>query len=83
MSTRSEGLATKVEQSVKDLRAAVEASTPEQWAAPCSDREWTQGFAAFHAAAAIGLITQTVNGVADGQPFPGMTMEKIDAENAV
>ena len=69
MSTRAENLATRVEQSIRELRAAVEASTPEQWAARCSDGEWTQGFAAFHAAAAIGLITQTVKGVADGQPF--------------
>jgi len=83
MGTRSESLATKVEQTIKDFLAAVEASTPEQWAAWSSDGEWTQGFSAFHAAAAIGAITQTVKGVADGQPFPGMTMEKIDAENAV
>jgi len=83
MGARSESLATKVEQTIKDFLAAVEASTGEQWAAPCSDGEWTQGFAAYHAAAAIGAITQTVKGVADGQSFPVMTMEKIDAENAV
>ena len=82
MSTRSEALATKVEQSFNDLLAAIESSTPEQWAAQCSDGEWTQGFAAFHAAAAIGSITQTVKGVAEGQPGPSTTMEDLDAQNA-
>ena len=83
MGTRTESLATKVEQSFNDLLAAVEASTPEQWAARCSDGEWTQGFAAFHAAAAIGEITKTVKGMADGEQFPKWTMEAIDADNAV
>lgn len=83
MATRSESLATKIEQSVKDLVAAVEASTPQQWAARCSDGEWTQGFAAFHAAAAISEITKTVKGLADGEPFPKWTMEAIDAGNAI
>ena len=83
MGTRSESLATKVEQLMNDLLAAVEASTPEQWTAPCTDGEWTQGFSAFHAAMYIGPIAQTVKSVADGQPFPKTSMEAIDAENAV
>jgi len=83
MGTRSESLAAKVEQSFADLLAAVEASTREQWTARCSDGEWTQGFAAFHAATYIGPIAQTVRSVADGQPFPMTSMEAIDAENAV
>jgi hypothetical protein len=83
MGTRSESLATRVEQSINDLLAAVEASTGEQWAAPCSDGEWTQGFAAFHAATSIGPITLTVKDIAQGQPFPSMTMEELDARNAV
>ncbi len=82
MSTRAESLATKFEQSINDLLAAVEASTPEEWAAPCSDREWTQGFAAFHAASAIEPIAQRVKEVAEGQPFPDMTMAELDAQNA-
>jgi len=83
MNKRSEDLATKVEQSANALLAAVEASTPEQWAAPCSEGEWSQGFAAFHAAAAIGPIAQRVKEVAEGQPFPKMSMDEIHAGNAV
>ncbi len=82
MGTRSEDLAIKVEQSANDLLAAVEASTPEQWAAPCSDGEWSQGFAAYHAAAAIAPIAQRVKEVAEGQPFAKMSMDEIDAGNA-
>jgi len=52
-------------------------------AARCSDGEWTQAFAAFHAASSIGPITQTVKDIAQGQPFPSMTMEELDARNAV
>jgi hypothetical protein len=82
MTTRSETLATKLEQTINDLLGAVEASTPEQWAARCSDGEWTQGFAAFHAAKNIAAIADAVKNVADGNPFPGTTMEEIDATNA-
>ncbi len=82
MSTRSESLAARVEQSLNDLLATVEASTPEQWAARSSDGEWTQGFAAFHAATNIGPIAQTVKGLAEGEPLPRTNMEEIDAANA-
>ena len=82
MSTRSEDLAAKVERSASDLLAVVEASTPDQWSAPCSDGEWSQGFAAFHAAAAIGPIAKRVKEVADGQPFQQMTLDEINAGNA-
>lgn len=83
MSSRTEDLAKKVEQSINNLRAAVEESTPEQWVAPCSHGDWTQGFAAYHAAAAIDAIAQAVKSVAEGNPFPKMTMAEIDARNAV
>ena len=83
MNARSETLATKVDQTIQDFLAAVEASTPEQWAARCTDGEWTQGFAAFHAATALSEITKTVKGLAEGEPFPKWTMEAIDAGNAV
>ena len=82
MTARAEELASKVEQSARDLLAAVEASTPEQWAARCTDGEWSQGFAAFHAASAMGPIAQRVKEVAGGQPFPKMTMDEIEAGNA-
>jgi hypothetical protein len=83
MSTRSESLATAVDQSNKALLAAVEGSTPEQWAATCGDGEWTNGFAAFHAAVALGNIAQVVKSVAEGEPFPKITLEELDAQNAV
>jgi hypothetical protein len=83
MSTRSESLAEKVEQTIKDLLASVEASTPEQWAARCSDGEWTQAVAAFHAATTIAEVPSTLAEVAGGKPFPKMTMEELDAKNAV
>ena len=83
MSARSEDLAAKIEQAPGDLLATVEASTPEQWAAPCSDGEWTQAVASFHAATTIAEIPRTLAEVANGKAFPKMTMEEIDAKNAV
>ncbi len=82
MSARAEQLAAAFEQSARDLLAAVKASTPEQWAAPVSDGEWTQGFSAYHAAAGIGLIAQRVKEVAGGKPFEKMTWDEINAVNA-
>lgn len=82
MTTRSETLAANVEKALNDLFTAIDSSTPEQWAAPCTDAGWTQAVAAYHAATAIGGVAQTVKSVADGQPFPGMTMEQLDAQNA-
>jgi hypothetical protein len=83
MTTRAETLAVSVEKSTRDLLATVESSTPEQWSAACSDGEWTQGFAAYHAAFAIEPIAQRVKEVAGGQPFSKMSMAEIDAANAV
>ena len=82
MSTRSEALAMKVEQVIADLRSAVDASTNEQWLANVSDGEWTQGFAAYHAASNIEPIARTIGGVAEGQPFPPISMDAINDENA-
>ena len=82
MGNRSEALAAQLDQAVADLLAAVEASTPEQWSAKCSDGEWTQGFAAYHAATNIEPIARTIHGVAGGQQFPDMTFELIDQINA-
>ena len=81
-STRAGDLATTVEQAFAELLRAVEASTPEQWAAPCSDGEWTQGFAAYHAASHIEGVAKVVKEVAEGQPLPNLTMADLDAENA-
>jgi hypothetical protein len=82
MSARTDGLAKKVEQANNDLRAAIEESTPEQWRAKCADGEWTQGFSAFHAANSVGFISGMVQGLADGQTLPPMTMADIDQQNA-
>jgi hypothetical protein len=82
MGARSERLADQFEEAVGRLLAIVEESTPEQWAASCADGDWTQGFAAYHAAFAIETIAQAVNGVADGGPFAKMTMAQIDEINA-
>lgn len=82
MSARSEALAGKVEQVNKDLLAAIEESTPEQWKAKCADGEWSQGFSAFHAASSVGFIAGMVQGLANGVALPPMTMADIDQQNA-
>lgn len=82
MSTRSEGLASKVEKSNNDLLATAESSTDEQWRAICADGDWTQGFAAYHAAASITYISGMVEAMAGGQSLPPITMAQIDENNA-
>ncbi len=83
MTTRAEELARQVEAAHNDLLAEVERSTDDQWSATCTDGEWTQGFAAYHAASVIGGIADTVKRIADGEPRVPMTsMDDIDAGNA-
>jgi hypothetical protein len=82
MGSRSNELARKVEQAIDGLLAAVEASTPTQWSARCSDGEWTQAFAAYHAAMNIEPIAQTMKVLAEGGAFPSISMGDIDEENA-
>jgi hypothetical protein len=82
MSTRADALAAKVEQVNKDLLAAVESSTDEQWKSKCADGEWTQGFAGYHASQSIGFISGMIQGIAAGEPFQPTTMAVIDQGNA-
>jgi len=82
MSTRSEALSRKVEQANTALLQAIEASTPEQWEARCATGDWTQGFAAYHAATSIGNIATMVKGIASGAPFEPVERGSIDERNA-
>lgn len=82
MSNRAEQLAAKVESANNDLVAAIESTTPEQWTAKCADGDWSQGFAAFHAANSIGFISGMIQGMANGVEMPPITFEQIDAQNA-
>jgi hypothetical protein len=82
MSSRADTLAERVQQANDALRETVEQSTPDQWRARCADGEWTQGFAAFHAANSIALIPVWVGALANGEPFTPVTFEQIDQMNA-
>lgn len=82
MSARSEALAEKLAAANQRLLEAVEASTPAQWKARCGDGDWSQEFAAAHAAESIGSIAGMVEALANGQAMPPVSMEQIDQMNA-
>lgn len=82
MSARSESLASKVEQANNALLTATEGTSADQWRANCAEGDWTQGFAAYHAAASIASISGIVQAIANGEKLPPMTMADIDQNNS-
>ena len=82
MSGRAERIAASFEQAVADLAAAIERSTDEQWQAVCADGEWTQGYAAYHAASSITGIATMLRTLADGRAAPSTTAGSWDEINA-
>lgn len=82
MSDRSETIAARVEEANAALLHTIASSTPEQWAAKCAEGDWTQGFAAFHAATSAGSIAGMVQALASGTVMDPISFDQIDQMNA-
>ena len=83
MSARAERLATDFEKASADLVAAIESSTEQQWGAVSANGEWTQGYAAYHAAQSIGGVAAMLRRLADGVPPPSTMESSWDEINAM
>ena len=83
MSARAEKLTADFEKASADLVAAIESSTEQQWGAVCADGEWTQAYAAYHAAENMRGIAAMLRRLADGVPPPSTTASSWDEINAM
>ena len=83
MSTRAEKLAADFEKASAGLVAAIESSTDAQWQAGCANGEWTQAYAAYHAAESMRGIAAMLQRLADGLPPPSTTATSWDEINAM
>ncbi|HEX5415169.1 MAG TPA: cupin domain-containing protein [Chloroflexota bacterium] len=81
-SEQARTLAWRFEQANDALVATIKACPPEQWRALCADTGWSVAVQAHHVADNHAHIAAAVQHVADGQPYPPMTVADQDAMNA-
>src|SRR5438067_6351999 len=82
MSERAEALARQLEQVVGEFTRAVEECSEGRWRAKTSGEGWSVGVVAHHVAAAHLEAMGIIQGVANGQGMPPITLEMIDQGNA-
>jgi len=82
MGARAEQLASKFEQSCRDLEATVSRATDAQWKATTSSENWTVAAVAHHVAGGHEAISGLIDMVAKGKPLPSITMDMIHQGNA-
>ncbi|HUG36772.1 MAG TPA: DinB family protein [Candidatus Limnocylindrales bacterium] len=82
MGARAEQLATKFEQSCRDLTTAVEGLSDTDWKKVTAAEKWPVAVVAHHVAGGHAGISGLIERVAKSQPMPGLTMDMIHAGNA-
>jgi DinB family protein len=82
MGARAEQLATKFEQSCRDLNTLVEGLSEADWKKSTTAEKWPVAVVAHHVAGSHAGISGLVERIAKGQPLPGLTMDMIHAGNA-
>ncbi len=82
MGTRSEALATRVEQGAHALAAFAERLSDTEWQTVCADDGRTVGVLAHHVASALIPETEIVKQLAAGTALTGVTWPMVDQGNA-
>lgn len=82
MGARAEQLASKLDQSCREINAAVERLSDAEWKTVASAEQWSVGVVAHHIAESHAEEAGFVQMIANGQPVPPLTMEMIDLGNA-
>lgn len=80
MGQRSEDLATRFEQAVKDLASTIEACPDGKWNAVCED-PWTVAQVAQHIAGQFPLEGEYFYAAAEGKALPGYSWADINGKN--
>src|SRR5207244_9318904 len=81
MSTRAAELTRQFEEAVADFAATVEACSPAEWTAICSDEGWTVAQVAQHVAGQFPIEMEFVTAGAEGRPLPGYTWDQVNEKN--
>ncbi len=82
MSQRAEALADRVEQGARELIAAVEAMSDENWGTDCPGEQRSVGTLVHHVGAAYLAERDLVLALATGQDMSSLTWEMVDQGNA-
>ena len=82
MKTRSEALATRLEQGVTQLANHVESMTSQQWATPVDHDGRSIGIVVHHVATMYPLEMELAQNIANGQALAGVTWDLVAEINA-
>jgi hypothetical protein len=82
MGARADQLASKLDQSCREINAAVERLSDAEWKTVASAEQWSVGVVAHRVAESHAEEGGFVQMIAKGQPVPPLTMEMIDEGNA-
>ena len=82
MGARAEQLASKFDQTCREINTAVERLNDAEWKKVTSAEKWTVGVVAHHVAQGHAGIGGIVEMVAKGQTVPPLTMDMIHEGNA-
>ncbi len=81
-SARAEALADRVEQGARELIAAVEAMSDENWGQDCPGEQRSVGTLVHHVGTAYLAERDLVSALAQGEDLSGLTWEMVDKGNA-
>jgi hypothetical protein len=82
MGARAEKLASKFDESCRELNQVVERLSDADWKKVTSAEKWPVGVVAHHVAGGHARISRLVQLVAKGQPVPHLTRDMVNENNA-
>jgi len=82
MGARAEQLASKFEQSCREINMLVERLSDAEWKKVTAGEKWPVGVAAHHVAEGHAGIAGIIQALAKGQSMPNFTMDMIHEMNA-
>jgi DinB superfamily len=81
MGTRSDELASRFEDAIKEFDQTIQSCSDEQWRATCGDEGWSVAATAHHVAGQFPLEREYISAVADGREMPALTWDDINGKN--
>jgi DinB superfamily len=82
MATRAEVLATRIDQGARDLIAAVQDLSDEQWQTPCGDEQRSIGVLVHHVGTMYPIEADVAKTLADNGAAPGVDWSVVHGINS-